>query len=492
MRRAPRLGRVHQPLGPGLRGLHQRQRLLRGGLRRAGLLRQLRGLTGLALGLRAPRVQPRRLLQGRTHLRLRLLRRRPRHLRLHPRLALRRRRRERRLRLRRAGDLFGLRHHAALLRGLHRRHHRAEALRRAHRLQQRLTRRRRLPLCHRPRHRDVGRLLLPHQLRAQRVPGPGRLRVAQPRLLPHPRGLLLPQLDARDLPLRVRHQRDGGEPVRQPRQLLLLQRVLLVRRDGQPAVHLRARHPLQQLRALVRVRAQERRELPLREQRRAAELVEGQPQPLLNRLEHLALGAAVELPRGHVREAQLLRPEAPFGALARPPHVPARAVAPPVLAQEVHLRVALARAPPEHAAHVVGRQARLLLLVRAPHQHLAGPAQPGRAIKQRQAQRIQQRALARARRAGDGEQPQPVQRRLVQLQLELPGEAREVAAANRQDLHGASSCTWVSSAWNDSSSSGVGGSLKSRAYRARNTSSGVRSRSDSPGRTSASAPPVPV
>jgi len=103
------------------------------------------------------------------------------------------------------------------------------------------------------------------------------------------------------------------------------------------------------------------------------------------------------------------------------------------------------------------------IVLAAPHHDPAVVRQPRRAIEQRHAQRVEQRALARAGVADDREHPGPAERRAREIDLEFAGEAREVAAADREDLHDASGsrpspATSPSSLSNAASTSALGGS----------------------------------
>src|SRR5581483_2292308 len=105
-------------------------------------------------------------------------------------------------------------------------------------------------------------------------------------------------------------------------QALLGQRRLDVRGDRQLRVDLRAGHPLEQLAAVLAVRAQERGELALREQRRAPELIERQPEPGVDRLERLGLGAAEPLTAGERGQRELLVLQGAVALVARAAHRP--------------------------------------------------------------------------------------------------------------------------------------------------------------------------
>ena len=133
-----------------------------------------------------------------------------------------------------------------------------------------------------------------------------RARARDLRRVGHPRlvldGLTRGLLEHRD---RERRGLAGGE-------LLGRERRLHVRADRQPGVDLRAGHPLEQLAAVLALGAQERRELALREQRGAPELIERQPEPRVDRLEGLGLGAAEPLAPLERGQRHLLRLDRPI------------------------------------------------------------------------------------------------------------------------------------------------------------------------------------
>jgi hypothetical protein len=237
----------------------------------------------------------------------------------------------------------------------------------------------------------------------------------------------------------------AGDELLQPLELLRLALVPLERCLGELAVDLGAGHALQQLAAGALVRAQERGKVALRQQRRAPELVEAQAQTVLELLQHLGLGAAQDLARGDVFQPHLLRLQPAIGPAPGPPDVPARAVDPLIAPDEVHLRVPRGAAVAQDPAHVVGRQA--VFLVRAADRHAAAIIEARRGVEERHAQRVEQRALARAGGAGDREQPGLGQRRLIQLDRERTLEAGQVAAADGDDPHASASGAGLASPW---------------------------------------------
>ena len=109
-------------------------------------------------------------------------------------------------------------------------------------------------------------------------------------------------------------------------------------------------------------------------------------------------------------QRDLLVLERAVGLAARAPHRPPRAVAPRVAALEVDLGPALRRAAPQQRAHVL-RAERARIVVAAADDDAAVVRQPRRAIEQRHAQRVEQRALARAGVADDREHARAAERR---------------------------------------------------------------------------------
>jgi hypothetical protein len=125
------------------------------------------------------------------------------------------------------------------------------------------------------------------------------------------------------------------------------------------------------------------------------------------------------------------------GLAARAPHRPPRSVAPGIAALEVDLGPPRGRTAPEQRADVL-RAERRRIIVAAPDDDPAVIRQPRRPVEQRDAQRIEQRALARAGVADDREHARIRERRTRQVDLELAGEAREVAPPDREDPHDSS------------------------------------------------------
>jgi hypothetical protein len=102
-----------------------------------------------------------------------------------------------------------------------------------------------------------------------------------------------------------------------------------------------------------------------------------------------------------------------------------------VLAHEVDLGEALGGAPPQDGAHVGGAQV-VGIVGAAAHPQVALAVEARCLVVERQAQRIEQGALARAGGPGDGEEPPVVEG----LEVELEGlEAGQILPTNREDTH---------------------------------------------------------
>ena len=211
-----------------------------------------------------------------------------------------------------------------------------------------------------------------------------------------------------------------------------------MRCDRQLRVDLGAGHALEQLAAILALGAQERGEVALREQRRAAKLIERQTEPLMDRLEGLGLRSAEPLRHHGVlverHERDLLVLQVAIGRTARASHRPARTVAPRIAALEIDLGPALRSAAAQQRARVLRAECEWIFVAVA-NDDAAVARQPRRAIEQRDAHRIEQRALAGAGRTDDREHSGDAEWPVREIDLELASEAREVAAADREDLH---------------------------------------------------------
>ena len=258
-----------------------------------------------------------------------------------------------------------------------------------------------------------------------------------------------------------------------------------------PAVDVGAGHALQQVGALVALGAQKGRKVALRQQHGAAELVEGQADDALDGGQHLGLVAADGLLGLLVQQLHLDGLQLAAGGFPRAPHRPARAIAPPVGADKAHLGMAAARAAAQQVARVADAQ-----VVVGPVRDLVQRilVEPGRAVVQRQAQRVQQRALAGAGGAGDGKQARLGQRAALEIELEVARQAGQVAPTDLQDLHAAPASAWASpvSWWKASTRPPEGSPSCERAQHWRSTCSGCKSSSEAVGSASASACPWPV
>jgi hypothetical protein len=194
-----------------------------------------------------------------------------------------------------------------------------------------------------------------------------------------------------------------------------------------------ARERLQQLRALVLVCLQERGELVLRQQHRARELCEVEADARLDRLQHLGL----EVPDGDAvvatceRHLDLL--QLPVGTVAGTPDAPARAVRDAIVAHELHHRLRLRRPPAQQVSSVLGREGDVSCIRQAAAHTRRAEAR--RVVVQREAQGIQQRALAGTRGAADREQPGIAQGRQAEVHREGLGERGEIAPGDGEDLH---------------------------------------------------------
>ncbi len=220
-------------------------------------------------------------------------------------------------------------------------------------------------------------------------------------------------------------------------ELLLDEGRARVRGDRQARVDLRARHALEQLGALAALGFQERGEVALCEQRGAAELVERQAEPAVDLAQRLGLGAAEALAIDHAQR-HLIVLEAAVERVAGAAHLPAGAVAARIAGLEVDLGPAGGRAAAQQGADVLRAERGRIVLASADDDR-AAVREARRALEQRDAHRIEQRGLAGARRPDDREHARRAERTLREIDLELSGEASEVAAADREDLHGTTS-----------------------------------------------------
>ncbi len=219
----------------------------------------------------------------------------------------------------------------------------------------------------------------------------------------------------------------------------------LVRGAGQLTVDFGAGDALQQFGALAGARFEKGGEIPLREQGRTAELLEGEPEAMVDDFQHFGFGAPEHLARRQIGQGQALRLQTPLGPIARPAHLPAAAITPAVVAAKIDFGVSLGGAPAQDAAHVVATQQQFLRLAAATHRHRRTVGQPWHGIEQGQTEGVEEGALAGAGRSGDGEQTGRTENVAVQLNGEVAGQAGQVAAANGENPHPSSPASACSS-----------------------------------------------
>ncbi len=201
---------------------------------------------------------------------------------------------------------------------------------------------------------------------------------------------------------------------------------------------------LQQFAALAVVGFEKRAELALRQHHGAGELFEVKAQARLDQLLVFVLAAAQHLLAVQVVEALAAELEFAIGLLAGAVRFPARPVAAPVHADEIHLGKATAGTAAQQVARVRGGY--LAIAVR----HLgltADVIQAWHRTEQRQAQRVEQGAFTRPRGAGDGKQTRACQGLLGEVDIDRARQRCQVLQANGKNLHGCSSscCTSCSS-----------------------------------------------
>ncbi|MET3717512.1 hypothetical protein ABMD26_003760 [Pseudomonas sp. PvP001] len=196
----------------------------------------------------------------------------------------------------------------------------------------------------------------------------------------------------------------------------------------------------QQFAAFVVVGFEKGTEFALRQHHRTGELLEVQPQAGFQQLLVFTFLAGEQLVIVQIAQRlpavlQLARRFVPC-----PVGLPARAIATTVDAEEIHFRIARPGTPTQQGARVVAAD----FTVGVGHLGtLRRIAQARYGAKQRQAQGVEQGALARAGGAGDGEQTGAGQRFGGEVQFERACQRGEVLQADGQNLHGVSpsSCT---------------------------------------------------
>ena len=211
---------------------------------------------------------------------------------------------------------------------------------------------------------------------------------------------------------------------------------------AQLAVDRRVGELFQQLAALLVVGLEEGAELALGQHHRAGELFEVEPQARFDQL--LVFGFALvaqQLPVVQVGEALAAALQLAVGLVPGAVGFPASAVATAVDADEIHLGVAAAGAPAQQRARIAGGNVAVDIrdLV-----FLGDVVQPRHGAEQRQAQGVEQGALAGAGGAGDGEQAGAGQGFGAEVDLERAGQGGQVLQADGQDLHGCSPSCWTS------------------------------------------------
>ena len=170
---------------------------------------------------------------------------------------------------------------------------------------------------------------------------------------------------------------------------------LLMRTPRQAPIQLRAGQCLEQLGALIRGRMQERVELALRQQHRATELAEIEPQSLLDRGQYLgATATRDDCVLTQVMQDQLLILQPTIGTTARAPNRPTRTIRNAIATDKVHFGVPIDGVATQQRSRIVGAQPIAAFLPIITNQRATAAGQSRRAIEQRQAQRIEQRALA--------------------------------------------------------------------------------------------------
>jgi hypothetical protein len=193
----------------------------------------------------------------------------------------------------------------------------------------------------------------------------------------------------------------------------------------------------EQFAALVFIGAEEGREFVLGQQHRARKLFERQTDAPFDLAQHFGLGAAQRLQTGQLVQTHAGRLQRAAGTVARAPHAPARAITLAVVADEIDFRIGFGGAAPQQRA-AVGHGQHFFADVR---QVVAGARAFDEArggVVQGQAQSVEQGALAGAGRAADREQAARRQRLALEIDFEVAGQRRQIAAADAQDLHAAS------------------------------------------------------
>ena len=225
---------------------------------------------------------------------------------------------------------------------------------------------------------------------------------------------------------------------------------------GEVAVDLGAGHALEQLGSLGALGLEERRKVTLRQQDGLLELLESQAQPRRDGVERFGLRARQIDACLEIGECQVFGLDDAIGFLPGAPDGPPGAVRPGIDSQEVDFGKSGHGAPAHERSRVAVLEAAFAF---GPDRHAALVAQAWRPVEQGQAQGVEQGALACPRGTGNGEQAHLAQRTARKVHLELARQARQVAAADGQDLHAGTSSprrTSSSRSWKAASRSGGG------------------------------------
>ncbi len=189
--------------------------------------------------------------------------------------------------------------------------------------------------------------------------------------------------------------------------------------------------------ALVVVGLEEGGKFALRQQHGAGELGQGQPKAGFEQfLEFAFLAAGQERAAVEIRKALAAGLQAAVDLLAGALDLPACAVAVTVDADEIDLGVAAAAAAAQQVALVATADLGIYL------GHLVqrrNAVEPRRAAEQRQAQGVENGALAGTGGPGDGEQPGAGQGFGGEIDDLLTGQRRQVLQADGEDFHRSSS-----------------------------------------------------
>ena len=153
----------------------------------------------------------------------------------------------------------------------------------------------------------------------------------------------------------------------------------------------------------------------------------------MNARQNLGLFIPQARAAGQVDQAHGLFLQPPGGASTGPAHLPARPIAPRVLADEIDLGESAAALSAQHTLDVV--VGNIVWAIQPPHP--TGSADhPRQAVVKRQTDRIQQRAFAGAGGAGNGENPGAAQRFGFEIHRKRRGQTGEIFPPQGQQPHG--------------------------------------------------------